>query len=114
MCNYIESLVENNYDVYGEIVVTPPFDFSNWKDYHEYEKLVPTEVTTVQMVGLISSATLVLFLMVYSCYLYSKLKRPRWDPNSATDSGAADAGKISRMNSGIMMGRSTSDASAFA
>uniref|UniRef100_A0A7S1GIQ8 Uncharacterized protein n=1 Tax=Cyclophora tenuis TaxID=216820 RepID=A0A7S1GIQ8_CYCTE len=112
VCDFIESLVENNYNQYGEIILEDTFDFNNWKDYHEYEKLVPTEVTLWQTIGLISSITLMLFLMVYSCYLYSKLRNPRWDPNSSKYGTAAEAGKISRVNSGIMLGRSNSDPSA--
>ena len=111
VCDFYEGLITNAYDEKGEIILTSEsFDPNNWQDYHEYEKLIP-QVTPLQIGGLIGSLLLVLFLIMYSCYLYSKLRTPRWNPQTQNIGPAADAGKISRINSGIMMGRSVSGAS---
>lgn len=112
MCDFIESLVLNTYDEYGEIYLSSEmFDFNNWKDIHEYEKVVP-EVTSLQGLALAVLGFVVIFLMIYSCYLYSKLRQRAWNPRDSAYGPAAEAGKMSRMNSGIMMGRSSSGSAA--
>ena len=116
VCNFIDSLVENHYDEYGEIVLGFQFNTSNWNDYREYYK-VSRSVAPIQIFGLVASIFLVILLLLYSIYLHAKVMKlnqlqsawyEEWHParNSRT---ALDAGKISRIQSGIMAGRSTSN-----
>jgi hypothetical protein len=102
-------LIENHYDEYGEINLGEySFDVSKWKDYHEYYNVAARRLPPIQIFGLVISIAMMLFLTVYSWYLRSKIvkfKNPMWHD---IDSKTKYAGRISRAQSGIMNGRSTS------
>jgi hypothetical protein len=110
VCGFIESLVMNTYDEYGDInLANMYFDMAKWTDYSEYTKVV----SPAQIFGLLISILLFLGLSTYAGYLHHKLKkRPIWNstwPRSQfEDTTAQEAGKISRVHSGIMVNRSTS------
>ena len=115
VCDYIESLVENNYDESGEIYMrNREFELSNWQDPHEYAKVV-TGASPFQILFLVVSIGIFLSLLVYSCYLSKKLRhRMPWRPptsvispyaTSASVAGGSmaavsEAGRVSRVNSG--------------
>jgi hypothetical protein len=112
VCNFIDSLIENHYDEYGEIVLgANGFDASKWQDYHEYYNVAARRVPPIQIFGLVISIVTMLFFTSYSWYLRSKIAkiadRNKWHPISKPKS-AMDAGRISRIQSGITNGRSTS------
>jgi hypothetical protein len=115
MCSFIDSLVEGNYDEYGEIVLTSPlFDFNNWYQFSEYKKFVQREVYPIQIVGLVVSAVLMVGLGIYAICLHRQIvhfvggtplqKRKR-------ERATQEASRLSRINSGITMMRSTSGSS---
>lgn len=114
MCNFIDSLVEKNYDEYGEVIIREDFDFANWKSGEEYVKLA-RKASTLQIILLVGSIVLSLGLFFYSCYLHKKLMfRKPWIPPSRVtgpysgmyygddDDARSEAGRLSRLNSGII------------
>lgn len=118
-CPFIESLVENNYDESGQVILSNEFNFSNWKSKQEYVNVVRT-ATKGQKISAVVSFTIAAILFGYAMYLHRKLVfRKPWKPprhandpisdyyRSAFDS-RAEAGRISRSNSGIMQNRSFS------
>lgn len=74
VCNFVDSLMENNYDETGEIwLKSASFDIANWQSLQEYQKEV-SRMTPVQMFFLIASLFLMLGLFIYAVYLYSKIR----------------------------------------
>eukprot|EP00542_Grammatophora_oceanica_P006161 CAMPEP_0194064114 /NCGR_PEP_ID=MMETSP0009_2-20130614/82182_1 /TAXON_ID=210454 /ORGANISM="Grammatophora oceanica, Strain CCMP 410" /LENGTH=482 /DNA_ID=CAMNT_0038716495 /DNA_START=87 /DNA_END=1535 /DNA_ORIENTATION=+ len=109
-CNFVESLIENNYDTTGEILLTSStFNSDNWKDYHEYQKVI---VTHWQTIGLVFSSIIMVWLGVWACMLHRKVaNRTFYNPNSL--GSQPGGGRLSRIQSGIMMGRSSSGSSGY-
>lgn len=115
VCEFIASLVEGNYDEYGEIYFGNSFRLSNWSDPEEYKKLSPMTVF-----GLVSSVLLFLIISVYTCVLRSRLtRRPNQRNNNLTGLMApwkpfspAKSLRIARQNSGIVQCRSMDSAAA--
>jgi hypothetical protein len=103
----------NTYDEYGEInLANTYFDMAKWTDYNEYKKVV----TPAQIFGLLISILLFLGLSLYAGYLQRKLKKREmpWHHRYPEDPHAQMAGRTSRVQSGIMVNRSTSGFSAMA
>lgn len=120
VCNMIESLVENNYDEFGEVIVQEDFDYHNWAHGDEYVKLV-RKASAFQIVVLTGSILLCVGLFGYSCYLHKKLRYRRpWIPPKQVggrqwgaglmkfdnSDALSEAGRVSRLNSGIIALRS--------
>jgi len=109
VCNFVSSLVENNYDEYGEAYLpSPEWELSMWKEINSYRQdLVRT--TKVQVIGILAAAGLCVLLFLYSCYLRYKLSRSLpWSKGFGRYEEADYAGQIARVSSGITMQRSTS------
>lgn len=123
MCTFIETLVENHYNERGQIVVKEDFRFSKWNSGAEYINLAQ-KASPTQLLFLVTTMTTALSLLIYSAYLYKKLMyRMPWKPpksvHSPTSGGQSvagdydfdtrvEAGRISRINSGITALRSVS------
>ncbi len=111
----IGSLVENNYNEFGEPIVLEDFDPSRWKYGSEYVKLI-RKASPAQVFGLVFSIGLFTGLLGYSLYLHKKLffRMPWVPPTKVTvpyvgnaqlvsDADArSEAGRISRLQSGII------------
>ena len=109
VCNFVASLVENNYDEYGEAILEDPeWTLSKWKEINAYRQdLVRT--TSGQILGIIFSLFLCLALSGYITYLRYKLtRRLPWSRGIGKNNAAEDAGQIGRVSSGITMQRSLS------
>ena len=101
-------MVENHYDEYGEIIIGNKFfNPTNWNNIHEYYNAART-IHPLQIFGLIASITVVLSLAVYSWYLRSKISKAKTYYFFNKSKTAMDAGRISRIQSGIVTGRSQS------
>jgi len=119
ICALIHSLVENTYDEFGELVIQEDFDIHYWKSGTEYIKLVQ-KASAGQIVMLTFSILLCLGLLGYSCFLHKKLvyRRPWMPPNHVGSyygggmlempHAVSEAGRLSRLNSGIVAMRSAS------
>jgi hypothetical protein len=118
VCTFITSLVENNYNEYGEAIVGSGFQLSHWNRPQEYSKIIQ-RASSLQVFGLFLSIGAVLGLATYCFYLTKKLKyRKPWQPPTrvaASYNGGrmwidarSEAGRISRINSGVVMMRSRS------
>jgi hypothetical protein len=109
VCDFIESLVMNTYDEYGEInLQNMYFNMAKWKDFAEYTKVV----SPAQIFGLVISILLFLGLLMYSFYLHHKLHKDmqgrQWYYSQRHDPKVNLAGRVSRTHSGIMVNRSRS------
>jgi len=108
VCNFVASLIENNYDEYGEVYLeSPEWEISKWKSINAYKQDMQA-VSSVQILGLVFSVGLVVGLVAYSVYLRQKLitRRVPWKFGFAGNK-TVDA-PINKANSGIMMQRSLS------
>lgn len=122
MCEFIESLVEQNYDEKGEVVLRSMyFNPENWQNPGEYVKVV-RQASNFQRFALTVSMMVFFGLMSYAAYLTKKLVyRKPWRPpqrvtspyHGGRDMRAAaavtEAGRLSRGASGIVALRSLSD-----
>ena len=111
--------MENNYDEFGEVIVAAgAFDAANYLHLEEYQRIV-AETSPMQTTFLVLSIFTCVGLLAYIVYLRKKLfYRVPWKPpksvNSPGMSGAVmhdarlEAGRMSRINSGIMAMRSRS------
>ena len=110
VCNFIENLLTNSYDEYGEIILQEV----SWKNY------VPT-ISTIRKMAKWQKFALTLSILssvgmfMYAVYLYREIKRRKytWFPRGRKgySSGHPGVDPISigaRMNSGIIQGRSHS------
>lgn len=110
VCNFVESLMENNFDEYGEIYLSganDSFQFSNWNKLSEYQK-VTRNVSGGQIFWLATSGGLVIGLFAYAAYLHSKVTRI-WRPKKQYPKYPAEDYTATRSASGITMLRSRSD-----
>lgn len=105
VCNFIDALMTNSYDEYGEIILEN--GLAKWMAY------LPSvsAMTTFQKSAVSFSVLLVAFLMGYSCYLHRAINRHklRWVPRKNRLGGDYEGGNpMQRMSSGILAGRSRS------
>jgi hypothetical protein len=116
-------LIENNYDEYGEIYIYA-VNFAEWYNFQQYQNLAHS-VSPFQLHTILFFIGVSLALFIYSCYLNHKLKaRMPWTPYThgrenlvdyldyGYKNSASEAGRLSRLNSGIVMMRSRSPADA--
>lgn len=107
VCSFIQNVL-SGYDESGEIDTR-----SGWftKKSANSSLYAQATVTTGQVFGLIFSVIACTCLAGYSCFLHRAImKKAPWRPNRG--GVAALAGQISRVNSGIILGRSRSSGSA--
>ena len=109
VCSFTASLVENNYDEYGEVILeSAEWELSKWKQINAYKQDMQA-VSSIQLLGLFFSVGLVVALFSYTLYLRYKLtRRVPWTFGFGKDAEAAHAGKLGRAGSGITMQRSLS------
>ena len=109
VCNFIDALMTNSYDEYGEVILDN--SVFHWKTYASTVR----QMTGFQKFMMSISTMLVVFLSGYSCYLHRKLSRRkfRWTPRSFGDAFGNTTPILAseRMQSGIMAERSQSDSS---
>jgi hypothetical protein len=117
VCGFIESLIENNYDEYGEIYIFD-VDLTQWQNVQQYKNMARA-VSSFQLSVILLSLGVSLALFLYSCYLNHKLRvriPDTWTPytpgqeNRVDYLGYGESGHTSRHNSGILMMRSRSPA----
>ena len=110
VCNFVASLVENNYDEYGEAKLeSPEWELSKWKQINAYRQDMEA-VSPIQILGLIFSAGMLVVLFFYTLYLRYKLtRRVPWTLGFGKQAEAENAGRIARAGSGITMQRSLSN-----
>lgn len=105
VCNFIDNLITNSYDEYGQIYLKA----DGWQAY------IPSvsEMTGFQKFALVASVLLVFSLLGYSMYLHRYLSKRRfsWAPRSKrgySSNPDVDTVRMGRMHSGIIQGRSRS------
>lgn len=110
VCNFVESLIENNYDEYGEIIQQgDAWEIAKWKQVNAFKGDIVTRASKVQILGMVFSIGLCLSLFGYSFYLRHKLMHRRaWRHGMWTHQRAEEAGRVARASSGITMQRSLS------
>jgi hypothetical protein len=117
VCGFIESLIENNYDEYGEIYIFD-VDLTQWQNVQQYKNMARA-VSSFQLSVILLSVGVSLALFLYSCYLNHKLRvriHDTWTPYTHDQDNMVDyldygeSGRSSRLNSGILMMRSRSPA----
>jgi hypothetical protein len=97
-----------SYDETGEIIIrSKSFSFSDWRNIPEAVNMV----TPVQLFGLVASLSLMLGLLFYSIYLYTKVKRIHASRNLYP---TYMADEVVRNESGIRMTRTSSEFGTFA
>jgi hypothetical protein len=83
VCTYIEALLENNYNEYGD-VISNTFNYRNWHQRSEYAKLARM-VSPPQRLALWLMTFTVLGLFLYAAYLHRTITRghkPSWSSSS--------------------------------
>jgi len=118
VCDYIESLLAGDYDESGEIVLQPDkwwnFNISNWQDKSEYlqelnaiKTMSSKTMEPWQIAAVVLSTLGCLVMWIWACCLHGALMRKNipWRPRRTKETPADD---ISRQNSGIVLGRSSS------
>jgi hypothetical protein len=115
VCGFVASLIENNYDEYGEIYIFD-VDLTQWQNVQQYKNMARA-VSPLQLLAILFFIGVSLALFLYSCYLNHKLRvRMPWTPYTHGQENRVDyldygeAGRTSRLNSGILMMRSRSPA----
>ena len=119
----IGALVLNKYDEFGELYFPPDFDMAHsWNHPAQYHVLLE-RASPGQVFGMVFSISLCASLLAYACYLQKKLfYRMPWNPpkhvtnpssaymfsDEQSISARAEAGRLSRINSGIIAMRSRS------
>jgi hypothetical protein len=106
VCTFIEALMTNSYDEYGEIVLQN--GLAKWLSYLP----AVSAMTTFQKSAMSFSVLLVTFLMGYACYLHRAINRHklRWVPRKTRLGGDYETNPMQRLSSGILAGRSRSGA----
>ena len=96
-----------SYDETGEIILrSSSFSFSDWRSIPEAVNMV----SPVQLFGLLASLALMLGLLFYAIYLYTKVKRMHASRN-IYPTYLAD--EVVRSESGIRMSRTSSEFGTF-
>lgn len=120
-CDFIDSVIMGNYNEMGLLNLKDYQidDSPEWLQKNIYSQQYGhyiTEVTPLQIFGLIASIAACAILAVYSTSLHRSVsKRGPWRPrrgvNSTAPSGQAE--DVTRQNSGIVLGRSQSNVSYY-
>jgi len=111
-------LVENNFNEYGEINFQRDFEYSNWRKIGEYSNLT-RKASAGQLIMLFLTMSVAGGLAAYAVYLHKKLYfRKPWTPPARfsihghdDDDTKSEAGRLSRLHSGIASFRSRSSES---
>uniref|UniRef100_A0A7S4EJG2 Uncharacterized protein n=1 Tax=Pseudo-nitzschia australis TaxID=44445 RepID=A0A7S4EJG2_9STRA len=110
VCNFIENLLTNSYDEYGEIVLQEV----GWKTYIPNMNTI-SKMPQWQKYALSVSILSSVGMFIYACHLYREIKRQRytWYPRgrkgySTGYPGVEPTSMDGRMHSGIIQGRSHS------
>jgi len=118
-CDFIDSIVMGNYDELGYVNVGDDYTVEaqpGWLQNNMYTQQYGhyiTEVTPLQIFGLIISILAVVILASWAMSMQRSLsKRGPWRPRRGANS-VAEPADINRQNSGIVMGRSMTDASYY-
>ncbi|KAL7534851.1 hypothetical protein ACHAXR_006124 [Thalassiosira sp. AJA248-18] len=122
-CDFIDSVVMGNYNEFGYVNLSDDqMEQTGWLGNSmyasEYGHYI-TEVTPLQIFGLVATIAICGILAVWSMTLHQSLsKRGPWRPrrgmmSSRTAAETPQAADINRQNSGIVMGRSQSNASYY-
>jgi len=122
-CDFIDSIVMGNYNEMGEIDMDEHYQtgrqnaFASNMYAQQYGHYV-TEVSPLQVFGLIASIAAVCTLAMWSMTLHKSLTkagpwRPRHGRSPAPIQTSIAAADIDRQNSGIVMGRSSSNISHY-
>ena len=74
VCNLVASLIENNYDESGSVVIQTEFNLTQWTHASEYAKVV-TQASRSQRILLTVFVTIAVFLFAYSAHLHDKLRK---------------------------------------
>lgn len=120
-CDFIDSVVIGNYNEMGFVDLGDNYSVekqTGWLKDNMYAQQYGhyiAEVTPFQIFGLIFSILAVTIFAVWSATLHKSLsKRGPWRPRRGLNSVEPDrAAEINRQNSGIVMGRSQSNASYY-
>lgn len=114
VCSFIEAMHDNNYNEYGEVFIQTDFQAANWKRTSEYIKLAK-KANSRQLFLLTFTMCVAGSFSAYAIYLHKKLYyRQAWVPpvdileTLSKDDSKSAAGRISRLNSGILAMRSLS------
>ena len=119
-CDFIDSVAVGNYGSDGFINVGNEYTVeksSGWMGNsmyaQEYGHYI-TEVTPLQIFGLIASILAVGILAVWSATLHKSLsKGGPWKPRRGLRNASPEQPDLTRQNSGVMMGRSASNTSYY-
>ena len=122
-CDFIDSVVMGNFNEMGYVNLGDDYtiekDSEGWLSDNMYAQQYGhyvSEVTPIQIFGLLMSVLAVVVLGAWSASLHKSLtKRGPWRPRRGLNNviEPAQAADVSRQNSGIVMGRSQSNASYY-
>lgn len=120
-CDFIDSVVMGNYDEMGFVNLGDDYQMEGsssglFKDnmYAQQYGHYVSEVTLLQIFGLLASIAACAILALWSMSLHSSLsKRGPWRPRRGLNNAQAPPAEVSRQNSGIVLGRSQSNASYY-
>jgi hypothetical protein len=119
-CDFIDSVILGNYDEIGFVnlgttyTVEKTSGFMADNLYAQKVNQMASEVTPLQVFGLISSLMAVAILGVWAATLHNSLsKGGPWRPRRGFRPAASPATDLDRQNSGIVLGRSASNTSYY-
>lgn len=121
-CDFIDSIVMDNYNEMGEVVMDDNQMQNGWMANNMYSQQyfeAASEVSPLQIFGLIASIAAVCLLAMWSMTLHKSVgKVGPWRPRRGLRAGApassnAVAADIDRQNSGVVMGRSGTNTSYY-
>lgn len=115
-CEFIDNVVMGNFNEMGFVNIGDGSGEDGWVAKNIYSNKYGqhvTEVSPLQIFGIVASLLAVAILGVWSVSLHKSLtKRGPWQPRRGLNNGVEHA-SVERQSSGIMMGRSTSNASYY-
>lgn len=120
-CDFIDSVAMGNYDEMGFVNLGEDYTVEKQSGWHadnmytqQYGHYI-SEVNPYQILGLFMSILAVIILSVWSLKLQNSLsKRGPWRPRRGLNNVApSQSDHVSRQNSGIVVGRSQSNASYY-
>ena len=107
VCNLVASLVENNYDERGQVVIQKEFNFTQWAHASEYAKVV-TQASRGQRISLTIFVSSAVFLFAYAAYLHDRLRKRSAHFLAPFDSRYSTGKDLQSKFSGIRATRTTS------
>ena len=117
-CDFIDSVVMGSYNEIGFVNLKQDYSpktsgwFSN-SMYGQKTSQAISEVSPLQVFGLVASIASLVLLGVWSAALQKSLRKGPWTPHRRRSNMLEPKDSISRNPSGIMMGRSASEASYY-